>query len=54
MRTIVGTTLYMSPQLLLKEKYTCKSDIWSLGVIFYEMLYGTQPWRGSSANVILK
>jgi calcium-dependent protein kinase len=44
--TLVGTPLYMAPQILNKSKYTTKSDVWSLGFIFYEMLTGTYPWRG--------
>lgn len=31
----VGTTLYMPPQALTENKYSEKSDIWSLGVMFY-------------------
>ena len=44
MKSIVGTPLYMSPQLLHKQKYTNKSDLWSIGLIFYEMLHGKTPW----------
>ena len=44
MKSIVGTPLYMSPQILKKVKYTAKSDLWSIGLIYYEMLHGRTPW----------
>ena len=34
----------MSPQILSYEKYTYKCDIWSLGVLFYQLLVGRPPW----------
>ncbi|CAD8051474.1 unnamed protein product [Paramecium sonneborni] len=44
MESLVGTPLYMAPQILTKQQYTSKCDVWSLGLIFYEMLFGTLPW----------
>jgi calcium-dependent protein kinase len=41
---ICGTPLYMAPQLLKNEAYTAKSDIWSLALMFYEMIFGYPPW----------
>ena len=38
---MVGTPLYESPQILKSEPYSAKSDIWSLGLIYYEMIFGT-------------
>jgi serine/threonine protein kinase len=29
-------------------KYTNKSDIWAIGITFYEMLYGRTPWKAKS------
>jgi len=46
--TILGTPLYMSPQLLRCEKYTYKCDIWALGFVFYQMLFTKTPWAGAS------
>lgn len=47
-RTVVGTPLYMSLQILKSEAYTGKCDIWALGFIFYEMLHATTPWTAKS------
>ncbi len=33
--SIVGTPVYMAPQILQRKPYTVKCDIWSLGIIFY-------------------
>ncbi|CAD8101885.1 unnamed protein product [Paramecium primaurelia] len=42
----MGTPLYMAPQILQGKPFSSKSDIWSLGVTFYEILYGRVPWEG--------
>ena len=38
LNTICGTPLFMSPELLYNKPYTIKSEIWSLGIIFYYIL----------------
>lgn len=36
--------LYQSPQLLANQKYSYLCDVWSVGIIFYEMITGNVPW----------
>lgn len=40
----VGSPLYMSPQALKKNIYSIKNDIWSIGIMAFEMLHGETPW----------
>jgi len=46
--TLLGTPLYMAPQILNDERYSTKCDLWSTGVLFYELLFGKLPWTGHS------
>jgi serine/threonine-protein kinase ULK/ATG1 len=39
-----GSPLYMAPEMFLSGQYTCVVDLWSVGVILYEALYGRAPF----------
>lgn len=52
--SLVGSPLYMSPQILRGEMYSSKTDVWSLGIIWFQMIYGRTPWKGKSTFNLLK
>src|ERR1700674_3281162 len=51
--TILGTAAYMAPEQAKGKAADKRSDIWSFGVILYEMLTGTRLFQGESAVEIL-
>lgn len=53
--TIMGSLHYLAPEIARGEKATAQSDIYALGIVFYELLRGDVPFNGESpVNIALK
>ena len=51
METLCGSPLYMSPELIMNKSYDFKSDIWSLGIVLYQLMYKKHPF-GNVKNIV--
>lgn len=52
--SFTGTPLYMAPEVIENSKYDCKVDIWSVGVLIYELIYLKNPFDGEEMDDVLK
>ena len=49
-----GSPLYMAPEMVLDRRYDAKVDLWSVGVILYESLFGKAPYKSDTLEELLQ
>lgn len=52
--TVCGSPLYMAPEIMNNNMYNNQTDLWSIGMILYEMLYGSHPFSNCKTMHELK
>jgi serine/threonine protein kinase len=52
--SIVGTPLYMSPELITENEYNYQVDIFAIGIIYYYLLYGMYPFQSTSQLALIR
>lgn len=51
---IIGSPVYMPPEIIKGKKYDSKVDIWSAGVVAYDLLAGVEPFQGDTKEELYK
>lgn len=51
---IKGSPLYMGPEIILTRKYDSRADLWSIGVILYECLFGKAPYSSPTMEELIE
>ena len=52
--THLGTPATMAPEIMMNNPYNEKSDLWSVGVMMYQLYYREVPYEGNSENEIMR
>lgn len=52
-KTMVGSPVYMAPEVLKGLSYNSKAEIWSLGCVFFELLFGECPFEDYSISDLI-
>jgi len=52
LNSIKGTPLYIAPEIIQKKSYTSKVDVWSLGIILYELATGRPPFYATTVHLL--
>jgi serine/threonine-protein kinase ULK/ATG1 len=52
-KTMLGSPIYMAPEILRGQSYSIKADIWSLGVVLFRMLYGYCPFESNNIGKLI-
>ena len=52
--TVCGTPLIMAPEVLNGIRYNHKADVWSLGILFFELITGFTPFTGRDREDLKK
>ena len=54
MTLVLGSPLYMAPEILRYREYTDLADLWSVGVILYELFFNRTPVKGKNIYNLVK
>ncbi|KAK1651216.1 hypothetical protein QYE76_069021 [Lolium multiflorum] len=52
--TLCGSPLYMAPEVMQAHKYDAKADLWSVGIILYQLVTGSPPFNGDNQIQLMK